>query len=76
LGVHVEVEPFLPLKKAPRAVGLGNKKGAYVEFQVPASSLEKTRVGPANTAVIPTEGNLSLQGTNAKFRRTWWRFWE
>ncbi len=75
IGVHVEVEPFGPAKSAARQVGATNK-GAFVEFQIPETSLKPTYVGPRKTAVIPTNNALSLEGKAATFHQTWWRFWE
>jgi hypothetical protein len=54
-------------------------EGALVEFDAPAAMVA-TRVGPRNTAIIPTAGNrpFSLQGLNARFievRCYWWEFW-
>jgi hypothetical protein len=74
-GVHVEVNPVGLIKSALKDVG-ATYGGAYVDFQVPCTSLVPTHVGPRQTAVIPTNSPLPLQGTNAKFRTTWWRFWE
>lgn len=75
VGVHVEVNPIKPVKSAPKEVG-ATYGGAYVDFQVPRSSLVLTHVGPRQTAVVPTKTPMSLKGKNAKFRTTWWRFWE
>ncbi len=45
IGVHVEVDPISPIKSAPREVG-ATYEGAYIDFQVPRSSLIPTYVGP------------------------------
>jgi hypothetical protein len=52
-------------------------KGAFVEFQVPRSSIQPTNVGPRNTGVIPTSNAMPLNGTNATFKKSsWWKFWD
>lgn len=70
VGVHVEVGPFGPERTAAREVGATNK-GAFVEFQIPATSLKPTYVGPRKTAVIPTKNTLSLEGKAATYHKTW-----
>jgi hypothetical protein len=75
-GVHVEVAPFGPAKSASAETGAFGK-GAYVEFQVPKSTIQSTNVGPRNTGVIPSNSAVPLQGTNATFKQSsWWKFWE
>ena len=75
-GVHVEVAPFGSAKSASAETGAFGK-GAFVEFEVPPSSIQRTNVGPRNTGVIPTNSALPLQGTNATFNKSsWWKFGE
>jgi hypothetical protein len=64
-GVHVEVAPFGPAKSASAETGAFGK-GAYVEFQVPKSTIQSTNVGPRNTGVIPSNSAVPLQGTNGR----------
>ncbi len=81
-GVHVEVEPFgtaRPGLGGPRAEMGCLGEGAFVEFDAPPGMVP-TRVGPRNTAIIPTavDQPLSLVGRNTRFvkvRRCWWEFW-
>jgi hypothetical protein len=81
-GVHVEVEPFgtaRPGLGGPRAEMGCFAEGAFVEFDAPAGMIP-TRVGPRNTAMIPTplDRPFALAGRNARFvkvRRHWWEFW-
>src|SRR5262249_18609749 len=84
-GVHVELEPFGPVRSripgqsAVEEVGAANRRvqGYYVEFDVPdPNQLVPTIVGPRNTAIIPTSTPLSLEGLNPEFvRPKWWEFW-
>jgi hypothetical protein len=49
-----------------------------VEFDLPEGSIPTSpMVGPRNTARIPTETSLSLEGLNPRFVTVpWWKFWE
>jgi RHS repeat-associated protein len=75
-GVHVEVEPFGPASSAADEMG-AVKGGAYVEFDAPDGMIPTRRIGPRNTALIPTEAPLQLEGRNPVFAepRPWWKFW-
>jgi hypothetical protein len=81
-GVHVEVEPFgttRPGLNGPKTETGSIAEGAFVEFDVPKGMIPR-KIGPRNTAIIPTPGceSLSLRGLNARFvkvRRYWWEFW-
>jgi hypothetical protein len=81
-GVHVEVEPFgttRPGLNGPKAETGSLAEGAFVEFDAPEGMIAR-KIGPRDTAIIPTPGNepLSLRGRNARFvkvRRYWWQFW-
>ena len=81
-GVHVELEPFgsaRPGLGGPKAELGTMHEGAYVEFDEP-STVVRTRVGPRNTAIIPTGMDipLNLAGRNPRFvkvRRHWWELW-
>jgi hypothetical protein len=78
-GVHVETEPFGPTKpglEGPKAETGAKVDGAYVEFDLPPNA-QKTNIGPRNTAVVPTDKPLPLDGLNPKFveTRPWWKFW-
>ena len=69
--------PFGDSTKSSSAETGAFGKGAFVEFQVPRSSLQLTKVGPRNTGVISTtNSSIPLQGTNATFKSFWWKFWE
>lgn len=84
-GVHVELKPFgpvysrIPGQSAAEQVGAANRRaqGYYVEFDVPVlTSLVAHKVGPRNTAIIPTVEPLSLEGLHARFvSPKWWHFW-
>ncbi|MDH4318144.1 MAG: RHS repeat-associated core domain-containing protein, partial [Desulfobulbaceae bacterium] len=74
-GVHVEIEPFGPVRTAKAETG-AFAKGAYVEFDAPLDKIPSTNVGPRNTGVIPTESPLPLDDLNPTFKTTpWWNFW-
>jgi hypothetical protein len=82
-GVDVEVAPFatarsLPERSSPTAQTGSAGGGAYVEFDLPEGSIPTSpMVGPRNTARIPTETSLSLEGLNPRFVTVpWWKFWE
>jgi hypothetical protein len=84
-GVHVELEPFGPVRSRVRGrsaveeVGAANRgvQGYYVEFDVPEpGALVPPVVGPRATAIIPTTVPLALDGLNPRFvRPRWWQFW-
>ncbi len=67
-GVHVEIAPFGRSKTATGETGAFGK-GRFVEFDVPRSSIQPTKVGPRNTGVIPTNRPLDIRGANPRFRR-------
>jgi hypothetical protein len=81
-GVHVEVEPFRSARPGlggPRAELGCFAEGAFVEFDAPAEMIP-TRLGPRNTAMIPTpvDQPFLLLGRTARFvkvRRHWWELW-
>jgi hypothetical protein len=81
-GVHVEVEPFgttRPGLNGPKAETGSIAESAFVEFDAPKGMFPR-KIGPRNTAIIPTPDfePLSLRGLNARFvkvRRFWWEFW-
>lgn len=81
-GVHVEVQPFgspRPGLHGPRAETGCFAEGAFAEFDAPVGMIP-TRIGPRNTAIIPTavDEPFSLRGLRPHFvkvRRHWWEFW-
>ena len=79
VGVHVETQPFgstVPGIGGPNAETGATDEGAYVEFVLPANA-QPTRVGPRNTAMIPTPIPLVLTGLDPRFIRVrrWWNLW-
>ena len=72
-GVHVETGPFGPASTGARETGAAGR-GAYVEFDAP-NVMQPTKVGPRNTAVIPSEQPVPIQNLNPTFRTIpWWQF--
>ena len=67
VGVHVETAPFGPSKSASAETGAFGR-GRFVEFDVPRSSIQPTKVGPRNTGVIPTDKPLDVKSANPKVR--------
>ncbi len=65
-GVHVEIEPFGPVSSAAADTG-AVPGGAYLESDAPNGMVPTTRIGPRNTALIPTEAPLRLEGWNPVF---------
>jgi hypothetical protein len=74
-GVHVETQPFGPLRGAYAETGAAGS-GAYVEIDVPPGAIP-TNIGPRNTAVIPTDTALPIGNLNPNFVsvRAWWNLW-
>jgi hypothetical protein len=81
LGVDVEVEPFGPVnpfsRDNPKAATGSFGKGAYVEFDLPATAFRVVGVGPRNNYRIPTSTALSLIALRPKFVTIrWWQLWK
>jgi hypothetical protein len=80
-GVDVEVEPFGPARplqpgRGPKARTGAAAEGAYVEFDLPEGAVSTAPETGSNTARIPTDTPLSLDGLNPKFVKVpWWKFW-
>lgn len=83
VGVHVELEPFAPLRSlvsgqsAAEKVGLGRTDGAYVEFDVPKDlPLVPYRVGELQTAILVTDNPLDLTDLQPEYHvpPPWWRW--
>ena len=79
----MEVEPFgsarpFPAHESPAAQMGAKGSGAYVEFDVPGNAIPTPWVSQTrNTAVIPAEMPLSLEGLHPRFVRVrWWQFWK
>ncbi|GAB2191041.1 hypothetical protein MAH1_26490 [Sessilibacter sp. MAH1] len=70
IGVDVEVAPFTNPKTASAETGAFGS-GYFVEFDIPVSSLIRTKVSESNikTAKIPTEIPLPIGDKNPKFRK-------
>jgi RHS repeat-associated protein len=77
IGVHVEVEPFGPLRGGAAETGAAGR-GAYIEFDLPPGTVPTPGyIGPRKTAVIPAETPLPLTDLNPTFGKTrpWWWPW-
>jgi hypothetical protein len=81
-GVWVEQQPFgsvwpgLGGRRGPRARVGAAGEGAYVEFDRPPGTMPVPQIG-GNSALIPCQGPLVLEGLNPAFVivKRWWLGW-